>query len=84
MPGFLNFVQSAINGSVHCALVLAAHPDDEVLGLGGQLSKLEKLYIAHATDGAPRDMIDASAKGFSTREAYAAARRRELEDPARI
>jgi LmbE family N-acetylglucosaminyl deacetylase len=34
--------------------------------------------IVHVTDGAPRDMRDATAHGFATREAYAAARREEL------
>ncbi|MGG5807705.1 PIG-L deacetylase family protein [Falsiroseomonas sp. CW058] len=59
-------------------LVLAAHPDDEVIGLGGQLPRLRRLHLLHVTDGAPRDGGDAAAHGFATVADYAAARGREL------
>lgn len=59
--------------------LVAAHPDDEVLGIGGRLAELGTLTLVHLTDGAPRDMTDARSAGFSSREAYARARREELD-----
>lgn len=58
-------------------MVVAAHPDDEVLFAGGQLGKACKLTIVHVTDGAPSTAI-ARARGFRTRRAYSRARRKEL------
>ncbi len=60
------------------AIVLAPHPDDETIGLGGRLVRLEGVLLIYVTDGAPRNMLDANAAGFATREAYAAARQEEL------
>jgi LmbE family N-acetylglucosaminyl deacetylase len=59
-------------------LMVVAHPDDEVIGLGGHLARLPELRIVHVTDGAPRDLRDARAHGFSEARAYALARRREV------
>jgi len=58
--------------------VIAAHPDDEVIGAGSRLPRLREAILVHVTDGSPRDLGDARACGFGTREEYAAARRREL------
>ncbi|WP_114391901.1 PIG-L deacetylase family protein [Oleisolibacter albus] len=59
--------------------VVAAHPDDETIGMGAQLPRLAGVRVIHVTDGAPADMRDAATHGFATREDYAAARRHELE-----
>jgi LmbE family N-acetylglucosaminyl deacetylase len=61
-------------------MCFAAHPDDETIGAGGQLPFLKNVWIVHATDGAPRNMVDAHEYGFPTREAYAEARRIELRN----
>lgn len=59
-------------------MIVAAHPDDETIALGGQLHRMEGVRILHVTDGAPLDMEDARACGFGRREDYADARRKEL------
>ena len=59
--------------------VVVAHPDDETIAIGGQLPRLRGVTLLHVTDGAPRNMEDATGHGFATPEAYAAARREELE-----
>jgi LmbE family N-acetylglucosaminyl deacetylase len=59
-------------------LSLAAHPDDEVIGAAGRFRYLSQLTFGHVTDGSPRDLRDAAAAGFRTREEYALARRSEF------
>lgn len=58
--------------------VVVAHPDDETIGAGASLGLFRKLLLVHVTDGAPKNLSDAKAAGFSTAAEYAAARRGEL------
>lgn len=62
------------------AVIVAAHPDDEAIGLGAHLGDMQGLAaIIHITDGAPRaggDVRDAGCGGW---EEYATLRRREFE-----
>jgi LmbE family N-acetylglucosaminyl deacetylase len=59
--------------------VIVAHPDDEIVGLGGQLAQIEPLTLVHVTDGAPRGPGYAPRAGFPTRESYVEARSRGLD-----
>jgi N-acetylglucosamine malate deacetylase 2 len=69
---FASLLQSEV------ALVVA-HPDDEILGLGGCLAQLPAPIIIHLTDGVPRELPQAARAAFATREQYAQARQRELD-----
>jgi len=62
------------------ALVVAPHPDDEVLGAGIWLRRQRdrELHIVHLTDGSPLDMQDALAQHIASREQYAEVRRTEV------
>jgi N-acetylglucosamine malate deacetylase 2 len=60
------------------AALIAAHPDDEVIGAGAALPLLCPACVMHVTDGAPPDDHDAALHGLANRSAYAAARRAEL------
>lgn len=59
--------------------VIAAHPDEETLGLGARLALFGDWRLIHLTDGAPRDLRAARRAGCRTRAAYARVRRSELE-----
>ena len=65
-------------------LVVLAHPDDEVLALGGRLNQLHGSRLLCITNGAPADGLDAHAHGFQTLQAYADARRDELHAAFRL
>jgi len=64
--------------------VVVAHPDDETIGCGAQLPRFSHATVVHLTDGAPRSLSDAKARGFATAEAYAAARSGELRAAMRL
>ena len=59
-------------------MIVSAHPDDETIGAGAQIPRIERLLIVEVTDGSPARPVDAHNAGFATRHAYAAARRNEL------
>lgn len=59
-------------------MLVVAHPDDEVIGVGSRLGWFAHLMLVHVTDGAPANMTDATQYGFGTRQEYARARREEL------
>jgi LmbE family N-acetylglucosaminyl deacetylase len=60
-------------------LVIVAHPDDESIGVGAQLTRLVNPTVVHVTDGAPRDPAYARRMGFDHPDDYAAARRIEAQ-----
>jgi LmbE family N-acetylglucosaminyl deacetylase len=59
------------------ALVVAAHPDDEIIGVGARLARWPTADVVYTTDGAPNDLRDAWALGISSRNEYASLRRTE-------
>lgn len=58
--------------------MFAPHPDDEVIGLGGQLApRAPRVHVVYVSDGAPENPAFFRDLGFSERTEYARARRRE-------
>ena len=73
-----NRLAECISGRRRTA-VIAAHPDDETIGLGARLAAFRDAVFIIVSDGAPENLADARAAGFATRADYAAARAQELE-----
>ena len=60
------------------AVLVFAHPDDEVVALGSRLKRFQSAHFFHVTDGAPQNEIDSQAHGFRLLGDYREARRKEL------
>lgn len=59
--------------------IVAAHPDDEVIGAGACLTHWRsRLTLIHVTDGSPRNLRDARTAGCDSASAYARVRREEM------
>lgn len=61
-------------------LLFFAHPDDEVLAIGGRLERLRSSRLLTITDGAPANGADAHHHGFASLQEYKDARKSELLD----
>lgn len=62
------------------AVIVAAHPDDEVIGVGALLPRFRDLRaIVHVTDGGPRNGDDVRRAGVETWQEYAQLRRGEFQ-----
>jgi LmbE family N-acetylglucosaminyl deacetylase len=59
-------------------IVLAPHPDDEVIGAGWLLARCANTVVIHATDGAPRNPTLWSPRAPKHRALYAELRRDEM------
>jgi LmbE family N-acetylglucosaminyl deacetylase len=81
MPRLIERIAEAKRGRIDArrSAVIVAHPDDETIGCGALLARLDGVQVIVVTDGAPANGIDARTHGFADIDAYAAARARELD-----
>jgi N-acetylglucosamine malate deacetylase 2 len=70
--------QSTGEAGARRVVVIVAHPDDEAIGAGAVLRGFPDVTVVHVTDGAPIDEGYAQRRGFTNRDAYAEARRKEV------
>jgi LmbE family N-acetylglucosaminyl deacetylase/SAM-dependent methyltransferase len=75
----MSFLKNLRKPDVSSVMVVAAHPDDEVIGAGGHLGCWPGITVVHVTNGSPRDPSHAEQAGFPDRASYAAKRRQEAE-----
>jgi LmbE family N-acetylglucosaminyl deacetylase len=71
------FTMQSVSIDAARPIVVAAHPDDEIIGAGAQLRRWPQTHVVVVTDGAPPSLPDARRAGFATSQAYALARQRE-------
>jgi N-acetylglucosamine malate deacetylase 2 len=71
------FLSPGEQANTPATLLIAAHPDDETIGAAALLRRRRNIKIIHVTDGSPLNAADALGAGFTTREEYAEARRKE-------
>lgn len=64
------------------AVMLVAHPDDEVIAFGGLMQRMKRAVVVFATDGAPRE--PGFWRDYASRHDYAEARRHEARQALAI
>lgn len=66
-----------------CAMVVVAHPDDEIIAVGARIQRFRDAHFVHVTDGAPRNEQDSRNQGLPALDAYRIARREEFRSALR-